>query len=169
MKQYTQDEIDDLITCPKLIAEPPKKEMWLERGSRRNNMPLISEKGDREFYVYLRVNEDFPENFSIGLDYVPKEVRGSICLLRCNGPHGEFVDNSETPHPHFLPHIHKAKPENIASGLRAERGGEVTSRYLSYLQALAYFLTAIHVINALEYFPNIGQLSLDLENEEQSS
>ena len=42
MKTYSQEEIDSLISCPKVIAEPPKREMRSERGSKRNNMELRS-------------------------------------------------------------------------------------------------------------------------------
>jgi len=30
--RYTQQEIDDLIGCPKVVSEPPKREMKLDRG-----------------------------------------------------------------------------------------------------------------------------------------
>ena len=68
MKTYTQTEIDELIHCPKVIMDPPRKEMRLDRGSRRNDMGLASENGKRRFSVFMRVNEAFRENFSIGLE-----------------------------------------------------------------------------------------------------
>ena len=104
MKQYTQNELDDLISCEKEIYDPPKQDMREERGSRRNNMGLRSLDGSREFSVFMRINEDFPENFSIGLEYHPQEERGSICLLRCNGPHGDFFRRSHSLIPFPLSH-----------------------------------------------------------------
>jgi len=154
MKEYTQQELDDLISCEKDICDPPKKDMRKERGSRRNNMRLRGRDGSLEFSVFMRINEDFPEDFSIGLEYHPQEERGSICLLRCNGPHGDFL-GSPIPSSHFHYHIHKAKSQNLASGLRAERGGEVTDTYASYDQALHHFLRVIHAVNAEEYFPGL--------------
>jgi len=125
-------------------------------------------EGDLEFEVFMRINARFQENFSIGLEYLPKDERGSLCLLRCNGPHGIFLGNPAVPQQHFLPHLHKAKPENITLGLRPEKGGEATREYVSYPQALVYFLKTIRVTNAEEFFPNIGQLSLNLEKEDQN-
>ena len=39
-RRYTQQEIDDLIGCPKVVSEPPKREMKLDRGHFRNDMRL---------------------------------------------------------------------------------------------------------------------------------
>jgi len=39
-RRYTQQEIDDLIACPKVVSEPPKREMKLDRGHFRNDMRL---------------------------------------------------------------------------------------------------------------------------------
>lgn len=163
MKVLSQAEIEQLIGCPKEISEPPKKEMRLEKGSLRNNMRLRSTVGEMEFTVFMRVNEDFHEDFSIGLDYHPADERGSTCLLRCNGPHGEFLGNPELPHTHFHFHIHKAKFQNMEAGLRAERGGEKTEAYASYEQALQYFLQVINVTNADKFFPDRRQLALAFE------
>lgn len=165
MKSYSEEEIGELISCPKVITDPPKREMRLERGSRRNNMRLRSQSDDREFSVFLRINEAFQENFSIGLEYSPRDERGSFCLLRCNGPHGEFVGSTTTSH--FRYHIHRAKAENIEGGLRAERSAEATDAYASYTHALLYFLKVINVLNAEEYFQGLSQMSLPLGSEQE--
>ena len=65
-RRYTQQEIDDLIGCPKVVSEPPKREMRLDRGHFRNDMRLKSTDDKLEFRVFMRRNEDLPENFSIG-------------------------------------------------------------------------------------------------------
>ena len=39
-RRYTQQEIDDFIGCPKVVSEPPKREMKLDRGHFRNDMRL---------------------------------------------------------------------------------------------------------------------------------
>ena len=160
MKRYSEEEIDQLIGCPKLIADPPKKDFKIDRGSRRNDMRLKAQDGDLEFSIFIRVNQDFEENFSVGLVYHPKDEPGQFCLLRCNGPHGDFVGSPTSPH--FLYHIHKAKPENIEAGARAERGGEETDRYASYQQAIRYLLNVANALNAEEYFPAM-QLPLEFE------
>ena len=161
MTTHSQQDIEHLISCAKVICDPPRKEMRVERGSRRNDMRLRSQEGDLEFSVFMRINDDFPENFSIGLEYRAPDERSSICLLRCNGPHGEFVGGPESAH--FLHHIHKAKPGNLEARLKAERGGERTDAYDSYLEALRYFLKVVNVTNADEFFPNLRQLALNPE------
>ena len=63
----TQKEIDDLIACPKVISDAPKRDMKRDRGHLRNDMRLKSADDKFEFSVFMRRNEDLPENFSIGL------------------------------------------------------------------------------------------------------
>ena len=84
VKSYSEEEIGELISCPKVITDPPKREMRLERGSRRNNMRLRSQSDDREFSVFMRINEAFQENFSIGLEYSPRSylINGHRCLRK---------------------------------------------------------------------------------------
>lgn len=167
MKTYTQAEIDELVRCAKRITDPPKKEMRLERGSYRNEMKLVSIQGDLGFSVFMRVNEVFPENFSIGLEHMPKGEPGSLSLLRCNGPHGEFLGNPPPPHPHFMYHVHRATPETLAAGLRSEAGAEATDRYTAYLPALRHFLRFTQVTNAKEFFPSLWQMRFDFGEEDQ--
>ena len=167
MEGYSNEEIKNLISCPKIISEPPKKEMRSDRGSKRNDMRLQSSEGDLEFSVFMRINEDFSENFSIGLDYSSQDERGTLCLLRFNGPHGGFMPDPPATESHFRYHIHRAKSENIDAGLRAEHGAEVTDRYASFRGALVIFLNEINVINALEYFPELSQPMLPLNIQEK--
>ncbi len=161
----TQEEIDRLIRCPKVISDPPRKEMAEDRGSLRNSMKLTAKEGQREFLAFMRKNVDFSENFSIGLDYCPRDGRGRVCLLRCNGPHGEWIDDFHDPHPHHGYHIHMARPENIEAGFRAERGAEVTKEYASYQEALCHFVRLCNIDEAVKHFPELEQLPLfdDLE------
>jgi hypothetical protein len=157
---YTQEEIENLIRCPKVFPEPIKTGMRLERGHQRNDMRLLSQDGVNAFSVFIRINESFPENFSIGLVFHPRDEPGSFCLLRCNGPHGEFIGNALTPDHHFHCHIHKAKAENMSDGARPERGGEATDHYASFKEALRYFLDTTNVLCAEDYFPSSYQTTL---------
>lgn len=161
MKKYSQEEIEELIACPKKIAEPPRKEMKAERGSLRNDMELESLDGTMGFSVFMRINEGFPENFSIGLNFVPRDEPGSFCLLRYNGPHGEHVNMPlEDEHPHFGYHIHKAKAEFIDEGMLPEKYAEITKTYASYEEALYHFLKTTNIQDVEQYFINLGQGSL---------
>ena len=162
MRSYTQEELDKLIKCRKIITKPPKEKMRLEKGSYRNDMELFSEDKQFRFTSFMRRNEDYPENFSIGLDYHPKEERASICLIRCNGPHGDF-NSAESNNPHFQSHVHKAKAENIEAGLRPEKHAEIIDAYASYEEALQYFLKYVNAINTSQY-PELLQLKMDLQN-----
>jgi hypothetical protein len=164
MKNYSELDIDGLISCPKLIVEPPKKQMRLERGILRNDMGLHSVDGDLNFAVFMRINETFRENFSIGLTHSPSDEPGELCLLRFNGPHGEFLGAPDTPH--FVYHIHRATPESILAGLRPERGGKATSLYASYDQALYHFLKMVNVENMQEFFADLTQMDLAFNQEQ---
>lgn len=167
MRTYTQAELDELIGCPKVVTDPPRKEMRLDRGSRRNSMRLASQDGKWRFSVFMRVNEAFQENFSIGLEHTPTDEPGSLCLLRYNGPHGEFQGSPTPPHAHFLHHVHRASAENLAAGLRSEAGAEATGNYASYQQALRHFLQSANVTNAKDFFPDLWQQRFDFAVEDQ--
>ena len=165
MKTYSEEEISQLIGCEKVVTEPPRKAMAPRRGHRRNDMRLRSKQSDKDFTVFMRINDEFPENFSIGLVHSPKDERGTICLLRFNGPHGGFGWRADMHG--SLYHIHRAGPENIEAGKRAEAGGKATRAFASYEQALRHFLRQVNVCEAEELFPGTFQLRLN-SNEEQA-
>jgi len=81
VREWTQGEIDELIACPKRITVKPRRQMAVERGSKRNGMELESLDGEHRFRAFMRINVDFPENFSIGLDYIGEEPGGGFCLI----------------------------------------------------------------------------------------
>ena len=161
MKTWIQTELDELISCPKQVVDPPRKEMRSERGHQRNDMTACSQEGKRRFSVFMRVNERFPENFSIGLIYDIKEEPGDIALLRCNGKHGEH-DNTplDDQLPHFGYHIHRARADVINAGLAPEKFAELTGAYASFPEALHHFLRLANIVGAQAYFPTSEQLSL---------
>lgn len=130
-----------------------------EFGSRRNDFRAQGEHGE-DFRVFMRQSIDFAENFSIGLDYVPRDGSGRLCLIRCNGPHGPRSVGPLETIPHFAFHIHLAKEENIIQGSRPERGGEITKEFASYDDALRYFLRRCNVEGWDKHFPNLVNGSL---------
>ena len=85
---YTDDLLNQLFSCVKIFIDPPSKDYHEDRGHMKKNFTLQSEDRQFLFKGFIRYNIRFLENFSIGLDYDPKEERGTICLLRCNGNHG---------------------------------------------------------------------------------
>ncbi|MDQ6701222.1 MAG: hypothetical protein M3Z36_13665 [Acidobacteriota bacterium] len=166
MAVYNQNEIDDLIECPKNIFEAPKRAMKLVGADWRNDMRLVScDEPILDFSVFMRKNEDFPENFSVGLKYHPKDDRGEIILLRCNGPHGGYNASFDPDHPHWAYHVHRADEKAIDAGLKAEKYARITTAYASFEEALRYFVREIN-LNATDvsrYFPKLTLIDLALE------
>lgn len=149
--EFTDKQINELIKCEKKIIQPPFKELKEEKGYFKNNFTLESNDGKEQFRIFIRVNSSFKENFSIGIDYNPREEKGSYCLLRCNGRHGE---HQLFPHHQFF-HIHTAKAESINTGIRPEFYIEETDKFASYEEALHYFLLRINLnqVEKEKYFP----------------
>lgn len=146
----TDEEIEYLIGCPKIITSAPKKDMISNFGSLRNDMNLQSVDGKIKFHVFMRISEAFSENFTIGLDYV---IDGSnICIFRCNGKHGVHTNNELGDNHHFHYHIHKAKADYIARGYKTDKFAEVTESYATYQDALDYFLVTCNIVSRGKYF-----------------
>ena len=139
--KYEQEYIESLFRCEKEIIELPTKDYKEERGHLKKNFALRSLDGSSLFRAFIRYNVRFPENFSIGLDFNPREEKGTICLLRCNGTHGE---NKQILH-HESFHIHFATAETINSGAKPERNVETTKEYASLEQAIQYFMKFINL------------------------
>ena len=55
MKTWSQDELDELIACPKRTIEPPKRSMRTEMGSHRSEAILESEDG-RPAFEFLAIS-----------------------------------------------------------------------------------------------------------------
>jgi len=121
-------------------------------------MEFESLDGKHTFRVFLRQSRQFTENFSVGIDYLPKDEPGSFCLLRCNGMHG-----GHKVHPHHLNcHIHRSKAEDVNAGLRVERHIEPTTQYASFRDAQRHFLLLVNVqsTDLNQYFSDITQPDL---------
>ncbi len=139
--EYSEEYISELINIEKVIKDAPFRDMKLERGMYKNNFTLKSKDDKYDFRVFMRINEKFQENFSVGLDYNPKDEKGTIPLVRMNGQHGE---NNVQPH-HNTFHIHKASAYSINNNLKPERNIIETTEYASYEEALQYFLVYINL------------------------
>jgi hypothetical protein len=155
---YTDEDLTQLIACQKRITQPPRREMRTDGQMLRNDMELESIEGKHRFRVFMRQNRTFSENFSLGIDYLPKDDPGSFCLLRCNGRHG---GNKVHPH-HTNCHIHRGKADDINAGIRVERHIEAIGEYAAFLDALNFFLLQINVTSSdlSKYFPNVIQADL---------
>lgn len=122
---------------------------------------MASSSPDTEFTVFIRQNDKFIENFSIGLRHKTKDrTLGTITLLRYNGPHGE---SSRGPGGHFgRPHIHRVTARELVEGNREpqERHRDMTDRYSTFEEALSVFFRDIAASNYLDYFRELRQLEL---------
>jgi hypothetical protein len=147
---YNDSDIKKLISCPKEIVIAPKG-LKPERGSRRDSFTLKSSDGIYSFNCFIRELVKLPENFSIGLDYNPKDEKGVIKILRCNGLHG---GHKEFPH-HAHCHIHQATALSINNGLDPTNTAIITNEYTTLSQAIQFFLRYVNVksADALKYFP----------------
>jgi len=122
----------------------------------RNDCKLVANGVEGEFSVFIRRSEDFPENFSIGIVYEPKDGSGEITLLRCNGQHGIFNSSFDPHHAHFTYHIHRASETAIAHGFKPEKFAENTEDFASFEGAVQHFVKLINLdpADARRYFPD---------------
>lgn len=148
---YTEEQIKELIHCPKTIVDVPKKINEVRASFLKKTFTLSSIDGNFNFSGFTTQNLTFPENFSIGLSYNPKDEKGTIPLLRCNGPHGGI---KHTPH-HAVCHIHTSTAERINNGQKPEGKIELTEDYSTMETAIPFFLKKIGLItkDIKKYFP----------------
>jgi hypothetical protein len=161
---YTDGFLKILLECEKQILEPPSKEFKEDRGHLKKNFSLISLSEEFQFNAFIRKSIIFQENFSIGIDYNPKGEKGTVCLLRCNGAHGE---NRVFPI-HATFHIHKASADSINSGLKPESNIEETNEYATFEEALQYFIKTVNLKqeDQIKYFPNYNpQIQIGFSHE----
>ncbi len=150
---YTDELIGELVGCLKKVTNAPK-DSGVGRGSSKVKFILASTDGKYVFSGFISRNLTFQENFSIGLVYQPKDEKGTIVLIRVNGPHGP---NEHIPH-HDGPHVHLATAERINAGLKAEGKIETDVPYATIDDAIQYFIKRVNVIAAdrQKYFPPPG-------------
>ena len=163
MLTFTERDITDLITCRKEVVDPPRLEMKLEGKMKRNEMTIRSSDNKHEFRVFMRQTEEFQENFSIGLVYLPHKDPGEFILIRCNGQHG---GTKSFPH-HAVCHIHRMRAEDLNAGIKEPRMIEQTGEYASFTEALRIFCHHINLDSADQYFPGLVQRRLFPGEEEQ--
>ena len=86
-------EIKDLIICPKIVIEKPKRAFKLKGMHLENDFILKNKNTDSKFKVRMRKHSEFIENFSIMLCYYVPELEDEIKLIRFNGPHQSLHEN----------------------------------------------------------------------------
>lgn len=146
----TEDDIEMLIGCEKIIKEAPKKAMKEEHRHHRNDMKLVSEDGLHHFDVFLRKSREFTEDFSVGLIYNSPDGK-KITLVRFNGQHHQSDDPLNLFH-HFNFHIHKATILNIESGRYDKHPACTTDRYASFEEAVIAFCEIVNIKDFRTHF-----------------
>ena len=160
--EYTDEVLEQLIACPKRISQPPRKGMKPDGKHSRNDMELESLDGNHGFRAFMRQSLEFTEDFSVGLEYLPKDEPGRFCLVRCNGMHG-----GHQVHPHHGKcHIHRCTADDVNAGRRVERHIQPTCEYAAFPDALRYFLRTVNVqlADRSQHFPRLLQGDLFAED-----
>jgi len=124
---------------------------------------MNSKDGQFSFSGFITHNIVFPENFSIGLIYKPREEKGSIVLLRCNGMHGGTIQN---PH-HAYSHIHTVQADFLSQGSKIENHIDITTEYSTLETAIQFYVNKIDLDphDRQKYFsPPSGQIGLFPKN-----
>lgn len=156
----TQAEIDSLISCPKIVTVPMKREDREEKQHYRNGFELVAEDGAHRFTCFTRILRRFPENFTIGLDYHHPEG-GRFTLMRCNGDHGPHRNLVRDGSSFGGYHVHLATEEALNEECSVENFAVPTSAYASFEEALYHFLVQVNVRDRHQHFPKVcGQMSL---------
>lgn len=157
------EKIQELISCPKVIIEKPKRSFKIKGMHKENDCVLQGINTEIKFIVRMRKHTEFIENYSIMLDYYEPELEKNIKLVRFNGPHSSthkntVINNETWSH---KSHIHIATQEAIEAGQRPENYAEITEEYQIFEEALLLFWKKINIQDDIEkYFPNIRQQSL---------
>lgn len=157
----TEAELSDLIACPKQITRATPAKGYKEADGYKRKRLEVEGSADRVYSVFIRQNATFIENFSIGLRYnTKKKHRGTVTLVRYNGPHGE-ESRSEDGH-YATPHIHRMTVDEMNSDNMEpqEKHREITDRFSSFEEALFVFFKDVGVQNYQEHFPDLSQLKL---------
>jgi hypothetical protein len=162
---FTDNLIQELISCPKKITDSPKQAKGWGSQSTKREFWMESEDGLHKFKGYINQNTNFPENFSIGLVYYPRDEKGKVCLLRCNGPHGDHIG---APEHHLKCHIHTVLARDIADGMKRERHVEKDANYAPAIDdAIQYYVKRVNlnVADKRKHFPlPNNQSELDFNN-----
>lgn len=129
----------------------------------RNNARMLATDGTKGiFSMFMRKNDDYHEDFSVGLRYSANDGRPEITLLRCNGKHGPFTGTANVAYPHWDFHVHKATEAAQDAGFTAEKYATKTAAFASYEQAIQYFVRVINLTpqDAHRFFPDNTQGNL---------
>ena len=136
--QYSDEELAGHQSAPKQVTNPRAR--WTEKpGHLQRNFQACDQKDESvRFSVYQRQNVRDDNDFSCGIEYIPR-VGARLTLARYNGPshrHGEIV---------YRPHIHRTTARAIAVGDKPESEADETDRYTNLEGALRCLVEDFHL------------------------
>ena len=144
-----QDEIDNLITIPKIITSSPKGKFKLINRSKRINLEAVSEDQKYSFEIFIRQNDKFEERFTVGLKYIPLEDE-DIILARYNGDQKGHINKYTNGAVFQSFHKHYTNEQAIEKGLKPEHHA-VEANYVHFKGALLKFFEELNFTNYREY------------------
>lgn len=155
----TDDQIAELLTCPKRVDNPGSKPRAEGKHLRRDFR--VSSTDERHgFVLFTRQSTVIPDSFSAGLRWKSKTGE-EVILTRCNGsdhPHGNALEREQFGAQH---HIHRATERYIVAGRKAESFAQPTNGYRT-LEGALHHLTQLTNITGLNTKPDEADLFQDL-------
>lgn len=148
----TDQDIEMLIKCQKVIRIKPRRLPEEIDGSFRNKFDLSSDESGFDFSVFTRQLIKFSEDFSIGLMLKHPEF-GDVTLLRCNGFHGPTAKGKYEIEHHRQAHLHKMSASQIEKGFCLNpKIIDVTTEYHDFDSAMLFFCEYCGIIGYEEYY-----------------
>ena len=153
----TDIEINNLISMPKDIIKPPKKNFTYDKTNHmcvHNSFECQSKDNSIDkFHIFIKKHCSLPSSFSIGLMYSNK----NILLLRANGKHDHKNKDDAQSFNDF--HIHKVSAKQLQEGITNSYHADPTKNYTSFNSALLHFCDLCGIIGIDKYFPDLRQIS----------
>lgn len=172
MKDYTEEDISQLIQCKKLITDKPKAALKSSQNIRQNSLKLKDETESIFFEVILRQNIELTDRFTVGLKHLQSPEDSRIFLiLRYNGRHAVPKTPKEHENLHYQFHSHYIVADDLNKDITEPREKKLEN-YTFFEEAVINFLHHINVENWTNetYFSNISSnlLNQDLFDDSQN-
>ncbi|HHW93445.1 MAG TPA: hypothetical protein GX734_03000 [Clostridiaceae bacterium] len=149
-----KEDIMNLIKCEKIVlqdlpTERSKIQFEETNAQKVFKISLVAESQRNIAYLmHVRQSVFAPENYSIPLTLIMPTK--NICLLRCNGPHGE-PDNRNVFH--TCAHNHTCTSEDLIARRLTDPSHRELAPYSSLKGAIDYFVSVCNIVDVTPYLP----------------
>ena len=139
-------DIEELITCEKIIERKRRPEFKEEARHYRMNIDLRCVGVDVKMIMFLRRLKDFPEDFTVGLRLVgPNEIKEQdIALVRFQGPHGGQSLQKSIKDLHNSFHIHEYTQDDMDKR-RKRASYKEDAQFGSFEEAIICFMERCNI------------------------